>query len=152
MSFLNKIKKSVSVRSFNERKPITSLSKLTQNKNFPITSAKRIQTKFGEQIMLELDDCFVYLPKRCNNQLTDEDIKELPRCCFEVVEPYGQYSFHVDFHLKPQTQQEHQQQQLLPQPPPTPQAAQKNLEEVKLPPAALFFDKDNNLFNSQIFL
>ncbi|XP_055839822.1 coiled-coil domain-containing protein 170 [Episyrphus balteatus] len=94
-----------------ERKPICSLSKMIQKKRFPVTSAIRTFGNYGEQIMLELENCIAYLPKRFNNRLSDEDISNLHKCCFEVVGPFGYSSFQVDFHLKPEFEEEQVEEQ-----------------------------------------
>lgn len=108
MSFIKKIKASVNVRM--QDKPFISLSKLIKKHNYPIFKSRRITNKFGESILLELEDCSVFLPKRCNSQLDDDDVQKLTECCLEVVKPYGESSVEIDFHLKVQDSEEQKEQ------------------------------------------
>lgn len=45
-------------------KPIVKLCDLTPNVPIPIFGAKLVKTKFGESILLELDDFVTFLPRR----------------------------------------------------------------------------------------
>lgn len=65
MSFLNEIN-SVSSAEVVE-KPIVKLVDLEQGKKFKIHEIKAVNGKFGEVIVVELDDFKVFLPKRCSD-------------------------------------------------------------------------------------
>ncbi|KAL1487821.1 hypothetical protein ABEB36_015471 [Hypothenemus hampei] len=52
------------------QKPIQKLKELAINEPRKITCAKCVSGKFGTQILIELDDCVVFLPKRVAAALT----------------------------------------------------------------------------------
>lgn len=57
-------------------KPVVSFDTLLIG-DYQITSFKRVQTKFGDRIRLELQEYIVYLPPRFSHNLTDEIVNEL---------------------------------------------------------------------------
>ncbi|KAL1488167.1 hypothetical protein ABEB36_015125 [Hypothenemus hampei] len=54
------------------QKPIQKLKELAINEPRKITCAKCVSGKFGTQILIELDDCVVFLPKRVAAALTNQ--------------------------------------------------------------------------------
>ena len=128
MSFIKSLK--AGCKAGKERKPICSLSKMPMKNRFPITSAKRTFGNFREQIMLELEHCIAYLPQRYNEKFSDEDISNMPKCYFEVVAPFGNSSFQVDFHVKQEFEEElEEEQEVAPQ-----QQQQQQLPQLQLQP------------------
>ncbi|XP_055918297.1 uncharacterized protein LOC129950379 [Eupeodes corollae] len=75
------------------------MKKLTLKKKYAIVGAKKCTTRYGQQLCLELNDCYVFLPKRCAESFGEEEIRELPKLCLEVVAPH-EATFEIDFHEK----------------------------------------------------
>lgn len=46
------------------KKPVKKLYNLQQNKPYPIVKARITTSDFGESVLLELEDCVVFLPRR----------------------------------------------------------------------------------------
>lgn len=52
-------------------------------KKYPITNAKRVTTKYGGTLLIDLENNIMYLPNRYN-ELSDEDIKELSNGAYGI--------------------------------------------------------------------
>lgn len=61
--------------SYNHKRIIT-IKEMDENRDYVISGAYRTQTKYGERIVLKLDDAILYLPSRFL-ALREEDVKEL---------------------------------------------------------------------------
>ncbi|KAG5876823.1 hypothetical protein JTB14_014153 [Gonioctena quinquepunctata] len=59
---------SISLLESNIPKPVIKLKNLIVGKQYKIHTAKLVQTKFGEAVLLELEENVVFLPQR----VTDE--------------------------------------------------------------------------------
>lgn len=53
-----------------ENKPIKKLSELQQDIPYKIFSGTLVNTKFGKSVLLELESCVVFLPKRVTETYT----------------------------------------------------------------------------------
>ena len=61
--------------SFNYKR-IIRINELDENKEYIINDAYRTQTKYGDRIVLKLEDAILYLPPRFLT-LKDDNVKEL---------------------------------------------------------------------------
>ncbi|XP_055840683.1 uncharacterized protein LOC129908299 [Episyrphus balteatus] len=77
------------------KKPEKSLKQLKLRNKYNILKAKKCR----QQIKVELADEIVYLPKRFNEELTEDEINELSKCSFELLAPMGN-SFKINIDLK----------------------------------------------------
>lgn len=73
---LNSIKERV-------RKPIMKTTEIPINKKFKIIKALRVKTKFGEKVMIELDESVLFLPESYN-ALEDSTIEALNSHTFYI--------------------------------------------------------------------
>ena len=62
--------------SLNCKKSLIHLKDLQLSKKYIVINAKRIETKYGFMIQIELENAFMFLPYRFN-VLSDDDIHEL---------------------------------------------------------------------------
>lgn len=76
MSFLNEINDISAVQV--EQKPTVKLQELEVGKKFKILNVKAVKGKFGESILVELEDCITFLPNRCTD-VYKEHIKEFKK-------------------------------------------------------------------------
>ena len=54
------------------------LSELEQNVPYAVSDAKFVKTKFGEKIVVTLNDEFnIFLPDRYNKSLSDEEVRDM---------------------------------------------------------------------------
>lgn len=98
-SILNKIKSRANM--FERKNKLCSIKQLKLKTKYNIVNARRCRTQYGDQILVELENCNVFLPKRCARDFDDEAVSELPKLALEVVEPMNS-SFILDFHEKEQ--------------------------------------------------
>lgn len=73
------------VNKFNScnTKSIIHIKDLDDSVKYPIVQAKRVTTKYGTTIQVELENYIMFLPNRYN-VLTDEEVKELSNQKFQI--------------------------------------------------------------------
>ncbi|KAL1487902.1 hypothetical protein ABEB36_015287 [Hypothenemus hampei] len=80
------------------QKPIQKLKELAINEPRKITCAKCVSGKFGTQILIELDDCVVFLPKRVAAALTNQvDALKGRRIVFRGMKKINNHYEQTDF-------------------------------------------------------
>ncbi|KAL1487522.1 hypothetical protein ABEB36_015812 [Hypothenemus hampei] len=80
------------------QKPIQKLKELAINEPREITCAKCVSGKFGTQILIELDDCVVFLPKRVAAALTNQvDALKGRRIVFRGMKKINNHYEQTDF-------------------------------------------------------
>ncbi|KAL1487570.1 hypothetical protein ABEB36_015770 [Hypothenemus hampei] len=80
------------------QKPIQKLKELAINEPRKITCAKCVSGKFGTQIVIELDDCVVFLPKRVAAALTNQvDALKGRRIVFRGIKKINNHYEQTDF-------------------------------------------------------
>lgn len=74
------------IETFNKLnfKKILSLKEMALNTEYPIKAAYKATTPYGEKIVLQLNECILYLPSRFLS-LADEVIKRIGDGVFAVV-------------------------------------------------------------------
>lgn len=65
-------------------KKIIRVKEMNENEEYIICGAYRTQTKYGERIVLKLDDAILYLPSRFLS-LGEGDVKELGSGTYSIV-------------------------------------------------------------------
>lgn len=60
-------------------KPLIKLKDLVLGKPYPIIKARIINTKFGEAVLLDLDDVSCFLPKRATNVFRNQVEQFIPK-------------------------------------------------------------------------
>lgn len=90
------------IESFNKLnfKKILSVKDMKFNEDYCINAAHKTSTPYGKKIVLQLDDCIMYLPTRFLS-LSDEVIKRMCDGVFAVVKlPLREGSEHSKLELR----------------------------------------------------
>ena len=71
MELLHKLNAISSLEVGPERKPFRKMYELNIDEKYPVTEIKQITTRFGDKIVVQLHDCLVSLPQRCEKVASD---------------------------------------------------------------------------------
>lgn len=59
------------------RKELRSVKSLTVGQKYPICEIRRVQTKYGLRLLVDLDDFLTFLPERYADVFSDEELLEV---------------------------------------------------------------------------
>lgn len=72
-----------------QNKECRSLKLLTVNRKYPICELRRVSTKWGIQLLAELEEFVVFLPHRFSVAISDEDIQDFNQKVMKKVENFS---------------------------------------------------------------